>query len=74
MKEDQEQKCHVCRFCKQSFSNGKKLGGHMRGHLALISAIKNKGTQKINQEAIYVDKGLDLFDDDDRLIKKSKGI
>ncbi|XP_074383400.1 uncharacterized protein LOC141724975 [Apium graveolens] len=39
MVEDQEFK-YLCRFCSKSFSNGNSLGGHMRGHLALINAEK----------------------------------
>ncbi|KAF5748941.1 putative zinc finger protein [Tripterygium wilfordii] len=34
MEQDQAQK-HICRLCKKSFSSGKVLGGHMRGHSAL---------------------------------------
>ncbi|CAH1413247.1 unnamed protein product [Lactuca virosa] len=77
MKQDHEQKIHVCRYCEQSFSNGKKLGGHMRGHLALISASRKKGTRENDQEAINREKGVHIFDDDaddddDHVIKKSK--
>lgn len=39
MVEDQELK-YLCRFCSKSFSSGNSLGGHMRGHLALINAEK----------------------------------
>lgn len=39
MVEDQEVK-YLCRFCSKSFSSGNSLGGHMRGHLALINAEK----------------------------------
>uniref|UniRef100_A0A5B6YV08 C2H2-type domain-containing protein n=1 Tax=Davidia involucrata TaxID=16924 RepID=A0A5B6YV08_DAVIN len=41
MEEVQEQK-FVCKFCSKSFFTGKSLGGHMRGHLAMISAQKQK--------------------------------
>ncbi|GFY84876.1 C2H2-like zinc finger protein [Actinidia rufa] len=40
MEEDQEQK-FVCKICSRSFSNGKSMGGHMRGHLGSISAKKH---------------------------------
>ncbi|PSS33661.1 Zinc finger protein [Actinidia chinensis var. chinensis] len=40
MEEDQEQK-FVCKICSKSFSNGKSMGGHMRGHLGSISAKKH---------------------------------
>ncbi|KAK1383552.1 hypothetical protein POM88_021287 [Heracleum sosnowskyi] len=39
MKKDQERR-FLCRFCKKGFASGNCLGGHMRGHLALISAEK----------------------------------
>ncbi|KAM7520673.1 hypothetical protein LguiB_019635 [Lonicera macranthoides] len=39
MEEDQEQR-FACKFCDKTFANGKSLGGHMRGHLALISSQK----------------------------------
>ncbi|XP_052190967.1 zinc finger protein ZAT4-like [Diospyros lotus] len=41
MEEDQERK-HLCKICSKSFVSGKSLGGHMRGHLALISAKKHE--------------------------------
>ncbi|KAH7846657.1 hypothetical protein Vadar_016569 [Vaccinium darrowii] len=44
MEEVQEQK-FVCKICNKSFSNGKCMGGHMRGHLAKKS-VKNHGNQK----------------------------
>ncbi|KAL8200663.1 hypothetical protein R6Q57_012002 [Mikania cordata] len=74
MKDDQEQKCHACRFCSQSFSNGKKLGGHMRCHLALISACKKMDTQEKHQDSINEDKGLDVSEDDDQIIKHKRSI
>ncbi|KAF5754958.1 putative transcription factor C2H2 family [Helianthus annuus] len=73
MNEDQEQKCHICRFCKQSFSNGKKLGGHMRRHLALIAACRKMGNDQESQESVNGEKGLDGFENDDQMIKKSGG-
>ncbi|CAN4079447.1 unnamed protein product [Withania somnifera] len=39
MEETQEHK-FICKFCDKSCDSGKSLGGHMRGHLALISAAK----------------------------------
>lgn len=39
MKKDQEHR-FLCRFCNKGFVSGNCLGGHMRGHLALISAEK----------------------------------
>ncbi|XP_074375101.1 zinc finger protein ZAT9-like [Apium graveolens] len=39
MEKDQELK-FLCRFCNKGFVSGNCLGGHMRGHLALISAEK----------------------------------
>ncbi|KAK1438913.1 hypothetical protein QVD17_04725 [Tagetes erecta] len=71
---DQEQKFHVCRFCEASFLNGKQLGGHMRRHLALISACKKMGVK----ETINGEKGLDDSRDDDDVdvdqMLKNKGI
>nr|XP_043608868.1 zinc finger protein 569-like [Erigeron canadensis] len=69
MKKDQEkEKWHVCKFCDQSFPNGKKLGGHMRGHLGLIAASREKSVQ----ESINGGMGIDLFDNGSQLIKKSQ--
>ncbi|KAJ0454710.1 putative transcription factor C2H2 family [Helianthus annuus] len=65
MKEDQEQKCHVCRFCKQGFSNGKKLGGHMRRHVALIAACRTNTDQVNNQETINGEKGIHVCNNGD---------
>lgn len=39
MIKDQENR-FLCRFCNKGFVSGNCLGGHMRGHLALISAEK----------------------------------
>lgn len=44
MEEVQEHK-FVCRICNKGFSNGKCMGGHMRGHLPKKPA-KNHGNQK----------------------------
>lgn len=66
MEEDQEQKCYICKFCEQSFSNGKKLGGHMRGHSALISASKKQSIKEHDQESINGGTGLEF---DEELIK-----
>lgn len=44
MEEVQEHK-FVCRICNKGFSNGKCMGGHMRGHLNKKLA-KNNGNQK----------------------------
>ncbi|MCD7456904.1 hypothetical protein HAX54_033554 [Datura stramonium] len=41
MEETQEHK-FICKFCDKSCSSGKSLGGHMRGHLALISSAKKQ--------------------------------
>ncbi|XP_024978331.1 zinc finger protein 787-like [Cynara cardunculus var. scolymus] len=67
--EDQEQKCYVCKFCNQSFLNGKKLGGHMRGHLALISATKKQSIKEHDQEAINGGMSLEF---NDEMIKKKE--
>ncbi|CAK9186032.1 unnamed protein product [Ilex paraguariensis] len=40
MEEDQE-KTYSCKFCNKICFSGKSLGGHMRGHSALISAKKD---------------------------------
>ncbi|OIT33023.1 hypothetical protein A4A49_19254 [Nicotiana attenuata] len=47
MEEIPEVEKHKCRFCNQSCSSGRSLGGHMRVHLDLISAEKK---QKIEAE------------------------
>ncbi|GJT37044.1 zinc finger protein ZAT9-like protein [Tanacetum coccineum] len=49
MNQDQEPKLHFCKYCKQGFSNGKQLGGHMRSHSALIAASRKKGVHGVNQ-------------------------
>ncbi|KAL3813449.1 hypothetical protein ACJIZ3_014717 [Penstemon smallii] len=36
----QEQRFYICKICNRSCVSGKSLGGHMRGHLALIYASK----------------------------------
>ncbi|KAL3525873.1 hypothetical protein ACH5RR_014245 [Cinchona calisaya] len=41
MEENQEKK-FVCKFCNKCCFSGKSLGGHMRCHLALISAAKKE--------------------------------
>ncbi|XP_042757708.1 uncharacterized protein LOC111884929 [Lactuca sativa] len=70
MEEDQEhKKCYVCKFCKQSFSNGKKLGGHMRGHMALISASKKQSMKEHDQESINGGMGIEF---DEEIIKNSE--
>ncbi|KAE8021778.1 hypothetical protein FH972_007641 [Carpinus fangiana] len=43
MGKDQEQS-HVCKLCNQTFSSGKVLGGHMRGHTTKNSG---KGKKKV---------------------------
>ncbi|KAM0055446.1 putative transcription factor C2H2 family [Helianthus debilis subsp. tardiflorus] len=75
MKEDQEQKCHVCRFCKQGFSNGKKLGGHMRRHVALIAACRTNTDQANNQETIINgEKGVHVCNNDDDYGRRKQSI
>ncbi|KAA8547927.1 hypothetical protein F0562_004356 [Nyssa sinensis] len=49
MEEDQEQK-FVCKFCSKRFFTGKSLGGHMRGHLAIISAMKHEDHNDSNTD------------------------
>ncbi|XP_059452059.1 uncharacterized protein LOC132182744 [Corylus avellana] len=44
MGKDQEQSHHVCKLCNQTFSSGKVLGGHMRGHTSKNSG---KGKKKV---------------------------
>ncbi|CAL5370715.1 unnamed protein product [Camellia sinensis] len=44
MEEDQEHR-FVCKICSKSCFSGKSLGGHMRGHLASISAKKHEDHQ-----------------------------
>ncbi|MFS8017180.1 putative transcription factor C2H2 family [Helianthus anomalus] len=74
MKEDQEQKCHVCRFCRQGFSNGKKLGGHMRRHVALIAASRTNTDQVNNQETINGEKGVHVCNNDDDYVGRKQSI
>jgi DNA-directed RNA polymerase subunit RPC12/RpoP len=51
MGKDQEQR-HVCKLCNETFSSGKVLGGHMRGHTS-----KNSGKGK--KKVIKSDKGFE---------------
>ncbi|GKD59948.1 zinc finger protein ZAT9-like protein [Tanacetum coccineum] len=60
MYQDQEPKLHFCKYCKQGFSNGKQLGGHMRSHSALIAASRKKGVHGVNhKKSQHVDQGYD---------------
>ncbi|XP_060191757.1 zinc finger protein ZAT1-like [Lycium barbarum] len=49
MEETQEQK-YMCKFCDKSCNSSRSLGGHMRGHLALISAAKKQKDSKMGSE------------------------
>lgn len=40
----------VCKYCQKRCFSGKSLGGHMRRHLALISAAKDKDNNKAKAE------------------------
>ncbi|CAN4082666.1 unnamed protein product [Withania somnifera] len=60
MEETQEHK-FVCKFCDKCCDSGKSLGGHMRGHLALISAAKkqkeeDEGKMGSEEEAVNDEK------------------
>ncbi|XP_073136821.1 uncharacterized protein [Henckelia pumila] len=46
MEESQEQR-YICRICSKSCVSGKSLGGHMRVHLAQISASKKAAESKV---------------------------
>ncbi|KAK1352372.1 hypothetical protein POM88_053311 [Heracleum sosnowskyi] len=65
MVEDQEVK-YLCRFCSKSFSSGNSLGGHMRGHLALINAEKcENGDLGFDREEVYDEKNVSLLSEMD---------
>ncbi|XP_017217592.1 uncharacterized protein LOC108195153 [Daucus carota subsp. sativus] len=68
MLEDQEQR-YLCRFCSKSFSSGNSLGGHMRGHLALINAEKcvesEDGDLGFDREEVVEEKNDPLLSDMD---------
>ncbi|KAG8384636.1 hypothetical protein BUALT_Bualt04G0138500 [Buddleja alternifolia] len=49
MGEAQEQR-YICKICDKSCVSGKSLGGHMRVHLALISASKKAAKAKAKSE------------------------
>ncbi|KAI3669967.1 hypothetical protein L6452_41491 [Arctium lappa] len=59
----QDHKCYVCKFCNQSFVNGKKLGGHMRRHLGLISASRKQSNKELNQDSTNGGIGLEFNDE-----------
>ncbi|XP_059624574.1 uncharacterized protein LOC132267431 [Cornus florida] len=47
MEEDQGSK-FVCKVCNKTFFSGKSLGGHMRGHMAMISTKKREARREIS--------------------------
>ncbi|XP_076883334.1 uncharacterized protein LOC143532073 [Bidens hawaiensis] len=82
MKQYQEPKIHICRFCKQGFLNGRQLGGHMRRHLALIAACKQKNHQENGNGEMgfdqivkkIEDKKQSIQENGDVMVKKSQRI
>lgn len=68
MVEDQEHR-YMCRFCNKIFSSGNSLGGHMRGHLALINAEKceesENGDLGFDREDVHEKKNVSLLSEMD---------
>ncbi|KAL3526574.1 hypothetical protein ACH5RR_011230 [Cinchona calisaya] len=73
MEQVQEQK-FVCKFCNKCCLSGKSLGGHMRCHLALISAAKKEKVKAVikmvfgeggddDDHSAHDDYGLELEED-----------
>ncbi|PHT91934.1 hypothetical protein T459_07047 [Capsicum annuum] len=63
MEETQEQK-YICKFCNKCCDSGKSLGGHMRGHLALISAAKKqKDNSKVGSEEKEEEEAANIHED-----------
>ncbi|KAI5665707.1 hypothetical protein M9H77_15560 [Catharanthus roseus] len=68
MEEVVQENKFVCKFCNKRCFSGKSLGGHMRGHLALISAAKKKKVKAESSESA----GGDDHDDDCGIEENSK--
>ncbi|GAA0164560.1 hypothetical protein LIER_39816 [Lithospermum erythrorhizon] len=47
MEVDNQEEKHICKFCNKICLSGRSLGGHMRGHLHLISAAKKRKIKSI---------------------------
>lgn len=79
MEETQEHK-FKCKFCDKSCDSGKSLGGHMRGHLALISAAKNQkeeadrkmGSEEEEEEAANTHEDLSISEQSDGSMSHEK--
>ncbi|KAK4417608.1 Zinc finger protein AZF2 [Sesamum alatum] len=63
---------YVCKICSKSCVSGKSLGGHMRVHLALISASKKAAKKRVDEIKVEFEEDDDDDDGSFQLQKSSK--